>query len=199
MRVKQWVVAGLCSLLLACQHTPMPQEYPKPDFTNQPALHFNAHSLEIQENYRSTNRAPNVEHLFPNPPLEMLRRWAKQRLRFSDKSENHLVLVIDEASVVESKLPKQHIGWKDGFYVEPAKGYNGKIRATLKLYTPDSRLPKAEVSASSFTKETTQENASPEEIKRIYNNMMLALIHRFNLQMDQQIEAYMKAYKVTKP
>ncbi len=197
MRMKKWLVLGATLWLAACQ-TPQPNmTFEKPDFSKKSPIYFEAGDIEIENDYVPQKTPQHVEHQFPTVPSDALKSWANQRLR-TTSGQNKLVLVIEEASVIESDIPKQNIGWKDGFYVEPSKEYRGQLKGTLKMYAAGSNLPKAVADVSVNAKESALENASLFDRKLLFNKITLALVYRFDTEMERQINQYFKQYRVYK-
>lgn len=197
MKMKKWFVLGATLWLAACQNNQPNMTFEKPDFSRKSAIYFDATDLKIENDYAPNQTPAHVEHQFPTTPSQALHTWANQRLR-TTAGQNKLVLVIEDASVVQTDLPKQHIGWKDGFYVEPTKEYRGQIKATLKLYAPNSNLPKAVADVTVNAKESALENASPFDRQTLFNKITLALIYRFDEEMERQVNQYFKQYRIYK-
>src|SRR3989304_3468878 len=80
------IALALALPLNACETPPPAQKLPEITFAHLPPIKLNVATVEVVVRYRPPMKAPNVEHLFPTPPLKALRTWAADRVKAVGRS-----------------------------------------------------------------------------------------------------------------
>ncbi len=175
-------VAVLALGLAACE-TPAPvQKLPELTYTHLGPLRLSVARIEVVSQYRPPLQAPNVEHLFPTPPLKAVRRWARDRLKAVGRSGT-AKLVVKKASVVESSLQKK-TGFKATFTKQQSHRYDLDLEATIEM--PEGR---ATARATRFT--TIREDASINERNRIWFDLTENLMRDFDAEMEKKLARFL--------
>lgn len=73
-------------------------------FAHRTPLVFDVSRVVFDDRYRPSSSAPNVEHLFRQPPSEVVAAWARDRLRAAGGAGT-LRVVLRRAAVVEAPAP----------------------------------------------------------------------------------------------
>lgn len=129
------------SLLLsvsACTQSRVNDEWPALSYQAASPVMVNASYIEISDAYRSPMGAPNVEHLFKVTPSMAAQDLVRHQVTAGAASNNVLRVIVEEASVVRSTLPK-----KDGvvgfFTPEPEEQFDARV--SLKFELADAAAP----------------------------------------------------------
>ncbi len=188
------LLLSLAALLTACQQAPAPTALPLIDFSSSPPIAVNASEIRVVENYRSPLQAPHVEHLFPTPPIAAIKRWSEQRLRAAG-SKGILEIVVDDASVIEKKLPKTE-GMRGFFTDDQAERYDARINVTLRLYSGERAVSDAEGNVSVIRARSINEKATVVERERFFHQMLTDMMQQFDSEAKTRLSQYFSPYLV---
>ena len=144
-------------------------------------------TIEVVSQYRPPLRPPIVEHLFPTPPLKVLRRWASDRLKAVGKSGSAR-LVIHKASAVESVLKKK-TGFTAAFTKQQSHRYALAVEATLAIFADGRQKGHALAHATRFS--TLREDTSINKRQRIWFDLTEALVRDFDAEMENNIRRHL--------
>jgi len=181
-----WIALVAALLLAGCQPPP-----PRPDF---PDLRFNARlplqidvaRLVVEPSYQMPFRAPNVEHLFPVPPLRALENWASDRLKPVGKS-GRVVMNILNASVVETELPVTQ-GLTGTFTTQPAERYDLAIEATVQVYDSNGLIARS-ANVKTQRSQSVLQGITPNDRDRALYDMTKDAMVDFDRQMENEMRA----------
>ncbi len=181
-------VASL-ALLAACE-TPAPAgKLPDLTFAHLPALRLPAQRVETTVRYVQPMRAPNVEHLFPVPPVRAMERWAAQRLK-ADGGARVARFVIVEASVKETKLPRD-TSMRGYFTKQASERYDARVEAILEVQDGIGAMKGvADAHASRWI--TVLEDASLNERERVKFDLIEGLMKDFDAEFEKSVLTYLK-------
>ena len=184
------VLAAVLSLGLAACDTPVQlQKLPELTFAHLQPMKLDVARIEVVSQYRPPLRAPNVEHLFPTPPLKAMKQWAKDRLRAVGRSGS-ATLIITTASAIETALPVQ-TGFKATFTKQQTKRYDLTVEARLEVSSPNRR-GNTTAHASRFS--TVREDASINDREKIWFDLTEALVHDFDKAMEKNVRQHLRAW-----
>ena len=169
--------------LAACETPVQEQSLPELTFAHLKPIKLNVATIEVVSNYKQPLKRPNVEHLFPTPPLKAVRRWAGDRLKAVGKSGT-AKLIIRKASAVETPLEMKK-GLKAAFTKQQSYRYDLDLEATLEL--PGGG--RATARATRFT--TVREDASINERNRIWLDLTENLIRDFDREMKKNLSRFL--------
>ena len=131
--IYRFLVFSFVSIAIAGCETPLePAPLPSVSFANLAPISLDVARIEIQKNYQSPLKAPNVEHEMPLSLLEAAENWAKDRLRAVGRTGTAR-LTIEQASVIEAYLKKTD-GVKGVFTTDQAERYDGTLSMQLEAF-----------------------------------------------------------------
>ena len=184
------LVVVLALALTGCQNAVQVQKLPELTFSHLTAIHLDISSLDVAEDYKSSMSPPNVELTFPTPPMRALKNWTTSRLKASGStSKDRAVLVITDASVIESSL-KRDTSLKGTFTKQQTEKYTLNVSAHLDIIGQNgSRKASAITTTSRST--TVGENLSINEREKLWHDTTEALINDFDQKMSTSIEQYL--------
>ena len=180
------IVAGMVS---ACE-TPAPTpEYPELTWSHISPLSFKAGSVEIVDEYVAPLKSPNLDHEFPIVPQSALQRWVVDRINAHDGTLRKVRVVIRDASAVGAPL-KTKEGIKGLFYKEQAFRIFATLAAAIEV-RDDRGFVSSTATAKVSRSLTVPEETSPNELDRIYFNLLDRLMKDFNSRMELEIHKHM--------
>lgn len=184
-------LASTLLLLLAagCANPPPHPVYPEIRFSGTP-LQLDAEDvLAIEETYKPSFRDPNVEHLFPVPPVKALENWPRDRVRAAGSgTRNHVRFTIIEAGVRETPLEKTP-GLQGAFTREQSERYDGVVEGRLEI-VDDRRFVSHSASARITRSQTVPEGITPNERERVWYDMTRAMMADFDKAMEQNVREH---------
>ena len=186
------ILMGLAGLAIAACETPaMVQQYPDITFGHLPTIDLNATDVRTVSEYKAPMLAPNVDHLFPVPPVQALQRWAQDRLAAKGMG-NVARFTISDASVTETVLTTEP-GLKGVFKKEPSSRYDATMAGVLEIL--DERgFRKGFATARVSRSRSILEGASINERERMWFELTEALMADFNAEMEKNIRAHVGAF-----
>lgn len=191
--MKKFLALTLAALsLVACQDAPSASTPAAIGFGSKPPIRFNVAQVTITENYRPPMQAPNVDHIFPTPPIMALKQWAGQRL-IAGGGQGSIEVIIDDASVKETKLPKQ--GGIQGFFTDQQDSrYDAHIHVTMRLYDGVNTISQAEGSVDVTRMRTINEKATVAQREQMFNAMTQDMMLQFDSEAEARIRQYFGRY-----
>lgn len=135
------IVIRLAVLVLAlaaagCETPPM-RAFPSLTFTNEPPIQLNVAQVEVVQSYQPTLEPPQVEHLFPEVPSAVMRRWVADRLK--PIGANGVARVYIEQAGVRSEALARTPGLRGTFTVEQAERLVADFALRVEVETPAVR------------------------------------------------------------
>jgi hypothetical protein len=186
-RILAPVLAVIFSMGLSACETPTPtRNLPDLTFAHLTPIKLNVAKIEVVSRYQTPLRAPNVEHLFPTPPVVALRQWAKDRLR-AVGTEGVARLVVVNAAAVESKLA-QKTGFTATFTKQQTQRYDLVVEARLEISGSQGQ-GKATATATRFS--TIREDATIHQRERLWFDLTEALVRDFDVAMEKNMRRYL--------
>lgn len=162
MKMKFMAMFAAVLLLSSCQSAPPDTQTPVLMFDTLPQISMNVARIEIVDGYQPPMRAPNVDHLFKQPPREVARRVLEKQLT-ANGSNHTLRVIIEDASVVKKDLPVSQ-GFTGFFTNEQSEEYASRVSLKFQLISDDT--PDRVVADAFVLSERTQtllEDSSPAE------------------------------------
>lgn len=178
--------------LVACTNTPPAPPPFTISFADKPAYTLAVGKIDIVEEYKSSFKYPNVEHLFTVNPAESVRIWARDRLR-EGGGENFAEIVILDASVIEKPLPLNK-GIKGAFTNEQAESYDANLAVEVKIFKPGKAIPSAKISVNVSKSTTVAENATVADREKLFNDIITDMAKSLDAQLEQNIGSYLNNY-----
>jgi hypothetical protein len=183
---------ALLTGLAACDTAPPRPTYPDIRFTGAAPIRLAVNAVDVGSEYKPTFRPPHVEHLFPVPPAQAAENWAHDRLQAGGGSARAR-FTIQDASVIETELPKKSEGISGAFKKEAAERYDATLRAKLDIL--DARgLPLRTVTVKVVRSQSVLEGITPNERDQTWYDMTKAIMADFDQQMSAEISANLGGY-----
>jgi len=168
--------------LAACETPVSTQKLPELTYGHLPPLKLNVAKIEVVVQYQPPLKEPNVEHLFPTPPLKALRRWASDRLRAVGRSGKARLFITD-ASAIETSLRKK-TGVVATFTKQQSYRYDLTVASVLEV--SDGRRG-GHVSARVTRFTTLREDITINERNRAWFELTKALVKGFDAEIEKNI------------
>jgi hypothetical protein len=180
------------AVLGACQATVSRPVIPELSFKHLPVMSFTVGRIEIIEKYRSPLQSPNVEHLFPTPIVQALRRWSDDRLKATAGGGDVMRVIIEDASAVIEEL-ETNKDLEALFTTEQAERVDARLQVRIEIIDADGAVL-AFTNTEASRSRTTPENVSLNERDQIYNDLTMVLMNDFNTSQEQVIRRYLETY-----
>jgi len=176
--------------LQACEHPGPPTPQVEPNFTRYQPIYLDVGSIDIVQDYESPMKPPNVEHLIPYSPDDMMHIWIKDRLR-SVGTEKTLQISVKDASVI-STLLKQPDGVLPS--LNNSNRYDARLEVEMRIYGTSDVMSLASIDVTATASTTIAAKASLAERKAIFNKMMFDLMEHMNAELEKNIYRYFGSY-----
>lgn len=154
---------------------------PEITFADRPPIGLDVANIEIVQRYQPAFADPFVDHLFPQQPASVIRRWAEDRLA-ARGATGTATLIIQEASVTEEILARNP-GLQGLVTIEQSERYEARFAVRLEIGQPaGGRSGSADVLAVRSI--TAPENASLADREQIW----FALTENTTRDLDARFE-----------
>lgn len=181
----------LALTLAACTEAPeMPKAQPI-GFTQYQPFQVNVANVEIVGDYKSPQKAPYVEHLFPTSPEDAMRAWVRDRIRVTGGSGS-LQVIIKDASVKQENLAKTE-GIKGAFTNDQAARYDARLEIEMRIYNGRS-ISEANLNTVATRSDMLPENASPLSRDKMFDAMIKKLMDEMNAELEKNIHTYFNRF-----
>ncbi|HUZ71392.1 MAG TPA: hypothetical protein VMU87_00275 [Stellaceae bacterium] len=182
--------AGLLALAAGCSNAPPRPNFPELSFTAEPPIRLDVVRIDVRNDYQPPFRAPNVDHLFPVPPMRAADDWARDRLKATQPIgtgglELLGVFTLKNASVTETDLPQQ-TGITSMFTTQPGKRYDLTLQATVQI-TDAQGIPLRSASVTVKRSQTQPDGITPNDRDRAWYAMTKTAMAAFDRQMEAEI------------
>ncbi len=180
---------AVCLIFLAaCQPAPALTVFPDPSYAHLGQIRLDVGTLDIVEAYRPPLAAPNVEHVFPVPPVTAARAWARDRLVAAGiAASGRAVFTVREASVVQTELATTG-GVRGAFTVDQAHRYDAVLTVELEILGPGGGQ-RGRVNVTAKRSQTAPEDITLDGRDRLWFAMTEALIADMNRELEARIGA----------
>lgn len=174
--------------LTGCAPPPKEYDLSPPSFTQETPIALDVAEIRIRDDFNPPAGQGHAEHLFPVPPEEAVRIWASQRLK-AVGPRNILEVVIEDASVMETKLPRKG-GIEGDFTDEPSERYNVVMAVSLRLYGGERAISEASAQTRVTRMKEVTEKMSVFARRAIFAQMTRDLTKQLDTSLTQQIHQY---------
>jgi hypothetical protein len=162
-------------------------------FQQFPKFAFAVGRIEVVREYAPPLRAPNVDHLFPVPPMQMAEQWAHDRL-VAAGGPGELRYVIKRASVVETQLPKT-TGIRGAFTTDQTQRYDAVVEVEIEVRN-ERGYRDGIVTARAERRQTAAEDISVAARERLWFGMTEALGRDLNQELERNIQSGLPRFLV---
>lgn len=173
-------VALGAAALAGCQSAPPAARMETVDFSAFPVIALDVARIDVVDNSRRP--ADAVDNRIAVPPAEGVRRWAQSRLRAAGR-DGTLRVIIREASVVESKLPRTE-GVKGAFTIDQSERYDARAAVEIIAEKPSADGLRASTQAHATRFTTLAENVSLAGREAALQNLTVKLLDDLNARLD---------------
>lgn len=149
--------------------------------------------VRVEQSFVPSSEAPHVEMRINQPPIQAMRRWAKDRLTVSNSNSSGFArFVIIDASVTEQPLDTD--GNITAFFTnEQSMRYVATAEALLEIQSDDG-LSKGGATARVSKALTLAEKSTLNEREQALFNLVEGLMKEFNVRMDESIRAHLSKW-----
>jgi hypothetical protein len=185
------VTVALTILVAGCESAPPRPTFPDIRFTDAPPIRLAVGGIDLRNDYKASFQPPNVDHLFPIPPVHAAENWARDRL-VAGGGGARAVFTIRDASVIETDLKKKE-GLAAAFTKEVAQRYDATLHATLEI-ADERGVPVRTISVKATRSQSVLEGITPNEREQGWYTLTKALMADFDQQMSAEISSHFGGY-----
>ena len=178
-RVAGMVLFGL--FVAACETPPSQSNFAEITFGHLPEIKLNVAEIVYQSDYQAPKALPNVDHVFPVPPQQAVRRWSDDRLQ-AVGVQNKAVLILKDASVIEERLETKG-GVTGAFTTQQSERYTARMAVEINI-VDDFGNTLSTVNAQTERSTTTAEDLSLREREEVWFKLTEDVMR----DLDQQLE-----------
>lgn len=179
------LLTGGLPLIAACTPPPPPSpDYTQIGFGHRSPLRLNVARVVFRDESRQPREAPEVGHLFPDPPATVVERWVRDRLQ-AVGSTGEIEAVLREASVTETTLPRSS-GLRGLVTREQSERYDARIALTLRARNARGE-PDGSVEVRLERSTTVRENLGRGERTAIWHRLMEEMARSLDEEMERAI------------
>ena len=191
---KQAMLALGALVALAGCETPVPSDkLPEMTFRHLQPIQLLVSDIQIETTAPASTEPPNIGHLFPTPPEQALRNWARDRL-VARGTGGSARFTITKAEAVRTSLQTDR-GMAGLFKKELSDRYEGQIEAVLTVVDATGTR-RARVEGRADHAATVREDATLAERRRIMYELVEKMMADFNVEMERNINTYLRDHKL---
>lgn len=180
------VPLGLALALGACATPPPETRFPKITFQHLAPIRLDVGEVAVEQAYVPKGEAPNVDHLFPVPPVEAALAWGRERL-VAAGSTRRAHYVVRDASVIETSLATTG-GLKGALTTEQSERYDARVVIELRIVGDDGRV-EGTATAKAVRSRSVTESITLAEREAVWFKMVEEIMQELNSQLEQTIKA----------
>ncbi len=196
MRSFHPVAFGLMAVLIifalaACETQVSRPVFPALTYDHLLPIKFDVARVEIVEDFKAPLKAPNVDHLFPTPPLTAVMRWIDDRVRAAGTSGRVRVTVRDASATL---VPLETKGGIEGLLnVEPTERLEAIVEVVIEIFD-DREARSGHITAQAKRSRTLLEDITLNERDQAYFEITKALMDDLNLAIEQNIRNHLQKF-----
>ena len=192
-RIARCFFPALALLAAACSVPPPDTSFPEITYKHRPPIRFDVREVVVQRDYTPPLKAPNVDHLMPNPPVVLAITWAQDRLAAAGGSGRLLFRIVD-ASVVETELHHDS-NLQDLFTVSQSERYDAHLAIEVEL-VDDNGFTRASVTGEADRSITLPEDSSLHEREKVWFKLAETVMNDLDAELEKTLHQYMAAHIV---
>lgn len=190
MTIRIFPLLAVLAIAGGCASEP-PPPLPQVTFDHLTPMRLDVIAVDTQSSYAPPYAPPNVDHRFPVPPEEAMRRWAAHRLKSAGLSDTGRFTIL-RASVVEERLPTD-TGLLDRVKIEQAARYTITLEGQLEILSASGRRLKSASARVSRTR-SLREGLTAEERDRAWTDLTKAAMRDFDTSMSEAINKFLSGW-----
>jgi len=176
-------VAGLA--LSACELTPPGGDFPELTYSHLTPLRFDVASVEVEQAYRPSSEAPNVELLFPVRPDQAAANWGRDRLQAVGASRR-MRYIVREAPVIETALETKS-GLTGAVTRDQSERYEARLTVEVEILGDGGRM-EGSATARVTRSVTVTENATLHEREEVWYGLTQKLMNDMGTQLEDTLK-----------
>ena len=182
MRRREFLLLTSSALLAsACDTPPKRQSFATLTFQDRPNIRLDVAQIEIVQAYKAPGKSPNVDHLFPQKPVDVATAWGRDVLRAVGERGMATYTVLD-ASAIDTPLPRS-TGLTQVFKTEQSDRYDLKIAIRLDVGNPLLQAT-GSAEATATRSQTVAENMTLNQREAVW----FAMTESAMRELDQKLE-----------
>ncbi len=187
-------VVLLLTLLIAglgfagCELSPSGNEFAEITFRHIPQIRLDVREIEVEFRYLPPNQDPNVDHRFPDRPMDATARWARDRLVAAGPARRAR-FIIGNAAVTETRLETKG-GVAGALTIEQTERYEGRIEVELQIIA-DNGAVEGTVTAQITRSSTAAEDLTLNEREQMWYRMTESMMKDLDAQLDSTIKQHL--------
>ena len=186
------IVSAVVLVLGACTSIP-DNDLPDLTFKHLKPISLGVVKIELTSLPNSEKDTTTLSHRFPISPHSAMKKWALHRLQLAGNAGTARFIII-KANVTETKLNRDKT-ITGLFKQEASERYDASVEGRLEILDKQGSLIGTANSSASWS-QTVREDTSLTERRRIWFSMIEKLMARFNDNMEEQIQRYLKKFIV---
>jgi len=187
-------ISALGAVGLAGCDTPPPRpRTPELTYAHLGRFRLDVARIDVVSTFKPPFTAPNVEHLMPVSPEQVMRRWAADRLVATGTPGRTAQFVIEDAKVTDTKLPATP-GLRGTFTTDQSDRYDASFAARLRIRAERGDLREGEASAWATRSRTVPENITVNGREQVWFELVEATMNDLNAELDRQIRANLSQF-----
>jgi hypothetical protein len=188
------ILVGLVGGLLSSCVSNTPVVLPEITFSHLQPLKLAVSQIRVEQSFEPSQTLPRAETRLNQPPSQVLRRWAKDRLTVdvSGNSGGFARFVILDAKMTERYLDTDG-NFTAYFTNEQAIRYEATAEAILEIQSDDG-LSQGSARALVSRVSSIAENSTLNEREQALFNLVEGLMTEFNLQMDASVRTHLSQW-----
>ena len=171
----------LAVLASACDTPPERQSFATLTFQDRPNIRLDVAQIEIVQAYKAPGKSPNVDHLFPQKPVDVATAWGRDVLRAVGQRGMATYTILD-ASAIDTPLPRS-TGLTQVFKTEQSDRYDLKIAIRLDIGNPLLQTT-GTAEATATRSQTVAENMTLNQREAVW----FAMTESAMRELDQKLE-----------
>jgi hypothetical protein len=187
------LILTVAAALSGCETSAPPDKLPEMTFRHLPPIQLLVSNIQVETQVPATTDPANVAHLFPTPPEQALRAWARDRLA-ARGSGGTARFIIKRADAIRSSLQTDR-GVTGLFKKELSDRYEGHIEAELSVTNSDGTR-RAFVEGRADHAATVREDATLAERRRLMYELVERLMTDFNTEIERNINTHMREHRM---
>ena len=191
--IRQFCTVLVVGLALSACQTPDPApRYADITFSHLEPIKLDVGAIDYSQAYVPPAKIPNVEHLFPQRPSVVARRWAGERLEAVGAISRIARVTLVNASVIGSALDTTQ-GIKGVFTIDQAARYEATVEILMEIVNSQGVI-EGRASAVAQRSTTAPEHINLNERDQIWFELTEAVMRDLDREMEATIRKYLAKF-----
>ncbi len=178
-------------LAAACSSPAARPALPELTYNALPPLRLDVSQVQIMQTYQPPQKAPNVDHLFPQQPAKVAARWAQDRLQAVGQGGTAVFTILD-ASAIDVPLPRSQ-GLSSLTTIDQTNRYDLTISVRLEMRSADG-LRNGQVQASASRSQSISEKTTPDQRDVVWYELTQQTMNDLNVKLENEIRSHLASF-----